>query len=244
MFSPSPLKIGGERRIQNGSAQSKVAQSARPPLGCNRYISRFHLWLPCHADRRFADRQSLPDYYACPPQMPVMLTTSKQIMAYPGLRLPKGYLVATTRVYTPEPSSEYYTLPVTSLCYGLCHTNSSFNLSGERRRTSYPMERSLDERHPQDWLLFDHHKRERLPLYPSTYLYYTFQAVSLVSAKLSRLYCPARLTVNFACWVAIIEIQEEAEDMKYETLRADLLETACGVCTKFRTDLIKISCTT
>jgi len=103
--------------------------------------------------------------------MPVMLTTSKQIMAYPGLRLPKGYLVATTRVYTPEPSSEYYTPPVTSLCYGLCHTNSSFNLSGERRRTSYPMERSLDERHPQDWLLFDHHKRERLPLYPSTYLY-------------------------------------------------------------------------
>ncbi|KYQ52480.1 hypothetical protein ALC60_08340 [Trachymyrmex zeteki] len=120
--------------------------------------------------------------------MPVMLTTSKQIMAYPGLRLPKGYLVATTRVYTPEPSSEYYTPPVTSLCYGLCHTNSSFNLSGERRRTSYPMERSLDERHPQDWLLFDHHKRERLPLYPSTYLY--------------------------------------------------------GVCTEFRTDLIKISCTT
>jgi len=66
--------------------------------------------------------------------MPVMLTTSKQIMAYPGLRLPKGYLVATTGVYTPEPSSEYYTPPVTSLCYGLCHTNSSFNLSGERWR--------------------------------------------------------------------------------------------------------------
>lgn len=58
---------------------------------------------------------------------------------------------------------------------------------------------------------------------------YTFQAVSLVSAKLSRLYCPTRLTVNFACWVAIIEIQGEAEDMKYETLRADLLETAWGV---------------
>lgn len=73
--------------------------------------------------------------------MPVMLTTSKQIMAYPGLRLPKGYLVATTGVYTPEPSSEYYTPPVTSLCYGLCHTNSSFNLSGERRHTSYPMEK-------------------------------------------------------------------------------------------------------
>jgi len=89
-----------------------------------------------------------------------MLTTSKQIMAYPGLRLPKGYLVATTGVYTPEPSSEYYTPPVTSLCYGLCHTNSSFNLSGERRRTSYPMERSLDERHPQDWLLFDHTTKE------------------------------------------------------------------------------------
>ena len=73
---------------------------------------------------------------------------------------------------------------------------------------------------------------------------YTFQAVSLVSAKLSHLYCPARLTVNFACWVAIIEIQGAAVDMKYETLRADLLETACGVCTEFRTDLIKISCTT
>ncbi|TGZ56522.1 Uncharacterized protein DBV15_10546 [Temnothorax longispinosus] len=195
--------------------------------------------------------------------MPVMLTTSKQIMAYPGLRLPKGYLVATTGVYTPEPSSEYYTPPVTSLCYGLCHTNSSFNLSGERRRTSYPMERSLDERHPQDWLLFDHHKREtlasvsvdvtfmrnrvwqkdnrrcKLMVYTERQLElatrqlvppssaalkapagysgfsllsrritgaYTFQAVSLVSAKLSRL-LPRSINGQFCLLgVAIIEI--------------------------------------
>ncbi|EFN66231.1 hypothetical protein EAG_05037 [Camponotus floridanus] len=32
-------------------------------------ISRLHLRLPCHADRRFADRQSLSDYYACPPRL-------------------------------------------------------------------------------------------------------------------------------------------------------------------------------
>lgn len=32
-------------------------------------ISRLHLRLPCHADRRFTDRQSLPDYYACPPRL-------------------------------------------------------------------------------------------------------------------------------------------------------------------------------
>lgn len=32
-------------------------------------ISKFHLWLPYHADGRFADRQSLPDYYACPSAM-------------------------------------------------------------------------------------------------------------------------------------------------------------------------------
>lgn len=44
-------------------------------------------------------------------------------------------------------------------------SNSSFNLSGERRRASYSMERSLDERHPQEPLLLDHHKKERSPLY-------------------------------------------------------------------------------
>ncbi|KAM0730130.1 hypothetical protein ACS0PU_004007 [Formica fusca] len=99
-----------------------------------------------------------------------MLTTSKQIVAYPGLRLPEGYLGATTRtrVYTPEPSSEYYTPPVTSLRYGLCRPNSSFNLSGERRRTSYPMKRSLDERHPQDRSCSITTKEKRLPLYSST----------------------------------------------------------------------------
>jgi len=98
-----------------------------------------------------------------------MLTTSKQIVAYPGLRLPEGYLGTAVNqgLYPPEPSSEYYTLPVTSLRYGLCHPNSSFNLSGERRRTSYPMERSPDERHPQDRSCSITTKEKRLPLYPS-----------------------------------------------------------------------------
>lgn len=32
-------------------------------------VSKLHLRLPCHADRRFADRQSPSDYYACPSAM-------------------------------------------------------------------------------------------------------------------------------------------------------------------------------
>lgn len=58
----------------------------------------------------------------------------------------------------------------------------------------------------------------------------------------SVIYRPARLTVNFACWAAIIEMQGGAENMKYETLC--FLEAARGVYTEFRTGLVKISRTT
>ncbi|KYM99864.1 hypothetical protein ALC62_09484 [Cyphomyrmex costatus] len=242
--------------------------------------------------------------------MPVMLTTSKQIMAYPGLRLPKGYLVATRPGSIPRslvpniihrlslPSAMAYatrTPPLTcqvrdavpvirwreALTNAIRKTGSCSITTKENACASVSVDIPLRgnrvwQKDNRRCKLMVYTERRCTLLWAQKLMYtslfelchrstalkalaeysalftiiaknydaYTFQAVSLVSAKLSRLYCPARLTVNFACWVAIIEIQEETEDMKYETLCADLLETAYGVCTEYRTDLIKISCTT
>lgn len=61
--------------------------------------------------------------------------------------------------------------------------------------------------------------------------------VSLVSAKLSLL-LPRSINDQFACYASIIGIRGRAEDMKYETPRANLLETTYMVYTEFRTCLI------
>lgn len=101
-----------------------------------------------------------------------MLTTSKQIVAYPGLRLPKGYLVATTNPGSIPRSlvpNIIHRLSLPSAIWLITTPTPSFNLSGERRRTSYPMERTPWRTPSARPLLFDRHKRETLAsVYPST----------------------------------------------------------------------------